>query len=168
MLRTILANRYALNLQYARDLVADVDDAASVTTPAPGMNHPRWVVGHLVLTADAMTGHRILGLELTTDAAWDGWFGGGTPPRVGADADAYPPLTQLLAALETRHEAIADAVRGADASIFERTTPEAAGEGFRKRFPTVGGALLHTMVAHEMQHLGQLSAWRRAKGLPSV
>jgi len=144
MLRTILAQRYAANLQYAHGLVADIDDAASVTAPALGMNHPRWVLGHLLLTADRMTGVAVLGLDADQPDAWDELFKPATEALTGAAAEAYPTLAELLAAFDAKHAAIAEVVQAADP------------------------ALMHTMVAHEMQHLGQLSAWRRASGLPRV
>jgi len=168
MLRTILKNRAAANLLYARNLTADLDDAASVTVPAAGMNHPRWVLGHLVMTADRMTGGALLGLPVDQPEEWNALFGPGSLPKTGAAADAYPPLTALLAAMEHEHDAIAETLLASDLSLFERATPVAASENFRTRFPTIGAALMHTLVAHEMQHLGQLSAWRRASGLPRV
>jgi uncharacterized damage-inducible protein DinB len=36
----------------------------------------------------------------------------------------------------------------------------------RKYFPTVGDQMVFMMTAHEMDHLGQMAAWRRAMGLP--
>jgi hypothetical protein len=43
-----------------------------------------------------------------------------------------------------------------------------APERMRSRFPTVANVLLGLMTSHFASHLGQLSAWRRAVGLPSV
>ena len=63
---------------------------------------------------------------------------------------------------------ISELVTGTSPDFYERTVAASAPKGFREKFPTVGNALAHTMLLHEMQHLGQLSAWRRASGLPRV
>ena len=38
-------------------------------------------------------------------------------------------------------------------------------EKSRGHFPTVGDFVIFLMTAHEMDHLGQIAAWRRAMGL---
>jgi hypothetical protein len=49
-----------------------------------------------------------------------------------------------------------------DASRFAEPHPD---EGSRKYFPTVGDMIVFMMTSHEMDHLGQIAAWRRAMGL---
>lgn len=39
-------------------------------------------------------------------------------------------------------------------------------ERYREVFPTLGHAVLHILTVHTAIHLGQISAWRRAMGLP--
>jgi hypothetical protein len=39
---------------------------------------------------------------------------------------------------------------------------------FPQHFPTVADMIAHLMTTHPCVHLGQLSAWRRYYGLPSV
>jgi hypothetical protein len=70
----------------------------------------------------------------------------------------------LLQALEDAHARLADAVMKASQEVLNQPTPEK----FRNRFPTVGALLAGLMTSHEASHNGQLSAWRRAMGLPSV
>ncbi|MEO0630202.1 MAG: hypothetical protein AAFY46_05680, partial [Planctomycetota bacterium] len=41
-------------------------------------------------------------------------------------------------------------------------------ERYRQRFPTVMCAVDFLITSHQMLHLGQLSAWRRIKGLGSA
>lgn len=41
-------------------------------------------------------------------------------------------------------------------------------ESMRKYFPTVGDMVIFLMTSHEMNHLGQVAAWRRAMGLGSA
>lgn len=47
--------------------------------------------------------------------------------------------------------------------LTTRGTPETF-----TRYPVMGSALMHVMIAHNLLHLGQLSVWRRAQGLLSV
>ena len=56
----------------------------------------------------------------------------------------------------------AEAARNIDTSRFAEPHPD---EGTRKYFPTVGDMIIFLMTSHEMDHLGQIAAWRRAMGL---
>jgi uncharacterized damage-inducible protein DinB len=167
----LLLSYYDRNADYARRLVADVSDGQWCAQPTPGAgagagtlrNHAAWVIGHLTQVADKATGNFTLGLERRFPAGWDDLFHGKSQPT--ADRATYPDKAALMAAYEAAHARVADALRRADDSLLAKPTPH---EGFRERFPTVGLALLHTMVGHECVHLGQLSAWRRALGLPNV
>ncbi len=162
MLRSLNAI-YANNLDYTRRLTADLDDANVCAQPAPNMNHAAWVVGHLALTADRVTCGMLLGIEPALPDVWKNLFSGRSRPN--PDRSLYPPLTDLVEALASRHAAVSETLANAQPSLIEKATPH---EGFRKRFPTMGQALLHTMIGHEQMHLGQLSAWRRVQGLPAV
>jgi len=163
----LLLSYYDRNADYARRLVADVTDDQWCAQPncGPGAirNHAAWVIGHLAQVADKATGNFTLGLERRFPPQWDELFHGQSQPT--ADRAAYPDKPTLLAAYEAGHAHVAAALRLADDSLLAKPTPH---EGFRARFPTVGVALLHLMVGHECVHLGQLSAWRRALGLPNV
>ena len=41
-------------------------------------------------------------------------------------------------------------------------------ERWQQKFPMVGSVLGYLLIHHEGYHLGQLSAWRRFRGLGSV
>lgn len=166
MIRRMLTDLYATNLAYTHRLVEGLSDEASVAMPAAGINHPRWVIGHLAGTADHMVAVNLFGFDAVLPDNWRDTFGPASKPA--ADPAAYPALGDLLKRLDELHTTITDAVHGFTPDYFERAIPATLPEGFRKRFPTVGHALLHTMINHESMHLGQLSAWRRVQGLPSV
>jgi uncharacterized damage-inducible protein DinB len=70
----------------------------------------------------------------------------------------------LLQKLEEAHTRLADAVTKATPEVLAQPAPEK----IRARFPTVGVLLIGMMTSHEASHNGQLSAWRRAMGLPPV
>jgi hypothetical protein len=154
---------YAFLLDYARMLAADIDEAELARQPVSGMNHPAWILGHLALCTDFAL--MLLGEPKACPKEWSGLFGPGS--TLTTDRAAYPSKADLLAALESGHERVGRAA--------ERIDPARLGEAhpFRLAFlegkiDTVGLMLAHLLTTHEAAHLGQLSAWRRAMGMPGV
>ncbi len=165
MIRNILVQRFAANLAYTHQLVGGLTEEQTDHAPVDGMTTPRWVVGHLVQVADQITLGWVLEQPRSLEP-WDAWFGMGTYPR--DLPDQAPTLAVGLQELERLHGVISECVKASSPDLYERTIPASVVEGFRERFGTIGNALTHTMLLHEMQHLGQLSAWRRAQGMPEV
>ena len=60
---------------------------------------------------------------------------------------------------------VADVAQVLDPATFAEPHPD---EGTRQYFPTRGDMITFLMTAHEMEHLGQVVAWRRAAGLGSA
>jgi uncharacterized damage-inducible protein DinB len=79
-------------------------------------------------------------------------------------AAGYPAKAVLLKAYEEAHQRLVAAALAATPEQLQELPPER----FRSRFPTLGHVMLHMLTNHQAVHLGQLSAWRRALGLPSV
>ena len=145
---------------YAHRLTADVPDEHAAAQPAPGMNHPAWVLGHLAVAIDY--GLEVLGRPYVAPAAWHDLFAPGTLPL--PERATYPPLAELLAGYDAAHAAFGPAAAAADPAIL--TKPNEL--GFLQQLPTHGAILAHLLTTHEAIHLGQLSAWRRCVGLPAV
>jgi hypothetical protein len=153
---------YRFNLVYSQKLVADVPDDQMCVQPVAGrvMNHAAFVLGHLAWASDnALT---YLESKPTLGPEWKGLFGMTTLPQ--SDRSAYPAKDALLSALEGAHERLAAALSSATTEALSQPAPER----MRARFPSLGHMLLGLMTAHEAAHNGQLSAWRRALGYPSV
>lgn len=159
--QSTLLHVYALNLDYARRLIADLSAEQMVAQPALGMNHAAWVLGHLAWTCD-FTGE-LLGVPPILGPAWAARFDYTSHPSENP-AD-YPDKAELLEALERGHARVATAVAQTKPEQLAAPLPL---EGFRDRYPTVGDLLLHLLTTHEATHLGQLSAWRRSLGQPPV
>lgn len=87
---------------------------------------------------------------------------GSTPTSRAAD---YPSKEELLTALEAQHARAVKALKAVDQATFTEPHPD---ESTRRDFPTRGDMIIFLMVAHEMDHLGQIVAWRRAAGLGSA
>ncbi|MEX0775269.1 MAG: DinB family protein [Phycisphaeraceae bacterium] len=162
MIQQIIA-LYEKNHDYARRLIADLPDEKLAFQPGPNMNHAAWVIGHLALTADRVTCGFTLGLASKLPAEWGPLLGGKSTPT--DDRQAYPSKDVLWQAYDDAHARVVVAVQQLAPADLEKATPH---EGFGQRFPTIGIALLHTMIGHEQVHLGQLSAWRRVQGMPPV
>jgi DinB superfamily len=155
--RTLYADMYG----YARQLLADVPDEEFAEQPAPGLNHPAWTLGHLVISADY--GLKLLGQSPTASEGWNALFFPGTVPD--PNRAAYPSKGELLNAYENGHAAFDAAVAAADPAQMAKPNPV---EGMRPRFPTLGDLIGYLLTTHEAGHLGQLSAWRRMMGKKGV
>jgi uncharacterized damage-inducible protein DinB len=153
---------FKLNLWYTQKLVADLTDEQMCAQPVQGvvMNHPAFILGHLALVAGDFAAS-FVGLSPICPAGWKDLFNQGAKPL--ADRSLYPSKAELLQKLEEGHARLAEAVTRSPEALAQP-----APEKMRARFPTVGVVLAGMMTSHEATHNGQLSAWRRAMGLPPV
>ena len=163
---------YAFSLGLAGKLVEAVPDDQLCAQPVPGqvMNHGAFILGHLAWTSDqaiallkpSTPAAAALGEAAWNDAGSKELFAMGAKPL--ADHSRYPSKAVLLSHLEEGH--------GRFASAVTKLTPETlalpAPERMRGRFPTIGNVVVALLTSHESSHLGQLSAWRRALGYPSL
>ena len=145
-------------------LVADINDDQMVAQPAPKMNHPAWVLGHLIGTEysflNLITGETA---PAWIDDAWKATYGGGSTPV--ADKNKYQPKQFYLEKLAAVREKIVAKLKIMKPEDFLREHPDPKR---RERFPTVGHMVMLYGTWHEAYHSGQLSAWRRVQGLPPV
>ncbi len=149
---------YGFNLGFAEMLVKDLSAEQMAEQPGGVVNHPAWSLGHLVVSSDHLG--KLLGLESDVPDGWSEIFKTGGEPS--SDASAYPSKDEILGALKEQHARNTEALKDTDTSRFEEPHPD---EGSRKYFPTVGDMIVFLMTSHEMEHLGQIAAWRRAVGL---
>ncbi len=153
---------YAMVLRYCKLLADDIPDDQMAAQPAPGMNHAAWILGHLAVCTDYAA--RFLGERpLACPKDWHRLCGPGS--QLQTDRAAYPAKAELLAALERGHARVAELARKATAEQLAAAQP---GPFLQRELPTVGDIVAHLMTTHPCIHLGQLSAWRRARGMASV
>jgi hypothetical protein len=154
---------YGIMLGLCKIQTSDIDDAKLTDLPAPGVNHPAWLLTHLAVCTDYAA--RLLGAPTRCPREWHQRCGPGS--RVTADRGVYASKPELLAALEAGHGCVSEAVGRATEEVLLR--PHGVELAFVKTtFPTVGDLLAHLMTTHTGFHLGQLSMWRRMMGLPGV
>lgn len=161
-MRDALRAVWEANTAYALSLVGDLSAQQMIAQPVPGitMNHPAWVLSHLSVYAPIAAA--MLRRQPFDDPAEHRY---GRKSKVLNNASEYPAKVDLVEAYAHLHRDAGDALRGADARILDEPTPL---ERWRSTKPTIGAMVLELMVKHESVHLGQLSAWRRAMGLPPV
>jgi len=152
---------YAFVLGYCKLTVRDIPDADFAFQPVPGVNHPAWILGHLAVATDYTC--RLLGGPMACPKSWHQLCRPGS--QLQTDRSAYPTKDELLAAIEAGHGRATDLVRKATAEALSKAQP---GPFLVKELPTVGDLVAHLMTTHPSMHLGQLSVWRRMKGLPSA
>lgn len=152
---------YGFNLRYAEMLIKDVSADRMAEQPGGVINHPAWSLGHLVASADYLG--KLLGLESNLPEGWSEPFKTGGEPS--GDLSDYPNKDEILGALKEQHARNTEAVKAMDVSQFAEPHPD---EGTRAYFPTRGDQIVFMMTSHEMDHLGQVAAWRRAMGLGSA
>lgn len=150
------------NGAYALRLVGDLSDAQMTAQPVPGrvLNHPAWVLSHLNLYTTIAAA--MLRQTPFPDPA-DHMYGAKSEPL--SDAAAYLNRAKLVEQFKTAHDDAEAALVAASENAFASPTPL---DRWRPLHPTTGDMLVTLMVKHESAHLGQLSAWRRAMGLPRV
>ena len=152
---------YEFNLGFAELLVGDVSAEQMTAQPGGVINHPAWSLGHLVIASDNLA--QLLGLQSNLPDGWSDTFKTGGEPS--GDVAAYPRKEEILGTLDEQHARNTEGVRAMDVSRFAEPHPD---EERRKYFPTLGDHIVFMMTSHEMAHLGQIAAWRRAMGLGSA
>lgn len=150
------------NKELLRRMLADIPEADMCKQP-PGLpNHPTWLVGHLAFVRFAMAkqmGHP----PSDFPDSWAKLFGRNSTPV--DDASQYPPKEELWGTFERAHE---HALRVASELSSEQLAGTHAIETLRPAFPTLGDLLVQMLTSHDGLHVGQLSDWRRANGLPRM
>jgi hypothetical protein len=153
-----ITRSYHLALDNLRRLVADVPDSRMAEQPGAVVNHPAWVIGHLVHSCQAIGGE--MGLRPWLTPNWTSRFGTGSVPT--GDREAYPSKTELLDALADGQKRVLDRLVELGEDGLYAPLPD---ERYREMFPTIGHAVLQILTVHTALHVGQVTVWRRAVGL---
>ncbi len=156
--RTVL-HSYHFGLHFLKDLLQDIPEDKLTHQPHPGMNHPVWILGHLVTTMGFAS--MLAKASYQPPQGYQELFGMKSEP-VG-DAGQYPAMSELLAELDKAVAEVAPALTNIDEEALRSHMPE---DGLRDLLPTVGDGLTFILNGHLWMHIGQLSAWRRACGMP--
>ena len=147
-----------------RNLVADLTEEQMTLQPAPSgeapSNHPAWVLSHLNVYMPLLS-LAIDGKPFEDPKEHE--FGMQSKPL--ADASVYASKEKLIGDYVAFHEQVIGQLEAAGDSVFETAIQLPR---WQPVMPTVGFCLPYLLCNHENMHLGQISAWRRIQGLPSV
>lgn len=149
-------------LRFALALLEDLTDEQMLLRPGGNMNHPAWILGHMSLYYPLVPA--LLNGESFDDPADDDLFGfRGRGPQ--DDLQLYGNKQSQLQRMIDGHEQAAQALLSASEADYRRppSLPRWA-----EMYPTVEFMLPDLLLMHENIHIGQLSIWRRAAGLPGV
>lgn len=149
-------------MRYALALLDDLTDAQMLMRPGGNMNHPAWILGHVCIY------HPIVPALLRGDSFDDpadnplyGFRGRGAL----SDPELYGCKEAQIQRFVDGHEAVAQALLSATPEQLSRRPNLAR---WSEHYPTVEFMLPDLLLHHESCHIGQLSIWRRAAGLPPV
>ncbi len=157
---------------YAERLLGGVTQANYARFARPGgvemkSNHMAFVLGHLALYPARI--FTFLGLppgSAVAPSSYEGLFKAGVECQDDPDGRIYPPLAELRSRFFDGYRAAIAAIESAPDEAFDPPNPV---EGRpREMFPTIGAMLNFYVTGHVQVHLGQVSAWRRAMGLPAA
>lgn len=157
---------YAMTLEQATKLVADVPDERFAEVPYPHAKHPAWVLGHLSLASgmgSAILEHPELvepGLSGVPEAWAETSMG-----EPSSDRSKFATKDELLAELSRVHGVFAERFTKVSDDVLAREIPN---PDWRSFFPTISDAVFYLLTYHEGYHLGQLSQWRRAAGFAAA
>lgn len=156
-----ILHSFSYCLDFLREQVEDVDAADMAAQPNGVMNHPAWVVGHITYACHLLGG--VIGLAPWLPGDWEERYATGSVPV--ADASRYETKTDMLEILRDTESRLVEAVLQLDDAQLDQPFPD---ESYLDVFPTIRHALTQVLVGHTANHIGQLSAWRRAMSLPPM
>ena len=152
---------YTFNLQYASTLVKDLSTGQMVQQPNGVVNHPAWSLGHLVVSANHLG--QLVGLE--SHCRPDGMRRSrAAASRAGG---THRPIPRRTSSWRSSRQST-----NATARPWQRWTRPSSANHTPTRvcevLPYGCDMVIFLMTSHEMNHLGQVAAWRRAMGLGSA
>lgn len=144
-----------------RRLIEDVPDEKMTMQVDAVVNHPAWVIGHLTHSYEAIGGE--LGITPWLPEEWGQRFGTGSTPD--QERERYSSKVELLNSLADAQRRVVTRMNEIGEQGMSEPLPDVR---YREIFPTIGQAVLHVLTAHAALHVGQLTVWRRAVGLPPL
>jgi hypothetical protein len=149
-------------LAYALALLEDLTDEQMILRPGGNMNHPSWILGHISIYYPVIPA--LLRGESFDDPADNPLFGfRGRGPL--PDIKVYGTKAAQVKRLTEGHESVAQSLLSATS---EQLGQRPVLPRWAEVYPTVEFMLPDLLLHHESMHIGQLSIWRRAAGLPGV
>jgi hypothetical protein len=159
-----LIEGYRRNQDYGERLLYDLTDEHMTMQPhgerERPVNHPAWAFSHMNVYLPVI--QCVIRGERFEDPMHHRF---GMNSRPETEFGIYGTRLRILADWSRGHEAVCELLQHCDNTLFGRSVHL---ERWTTVMPTAGVCLPYLMLNHENMHLGQISAWRRVLGLPSV
>ncbi len=158
-------------IAYAERLLVGIAPAEFGSFARPGghvieSNHPAFICGHLSIYPTRIMEE--LGLDSSAIAPtpkFEELFSHLSKCIDDPSGEIYPAMSEIVAKFLTAYRVATTAI---ETSPDEAFTSVNANEKMRGNFPTAGAMHAFYVGGHFMMHMGQLSAWRRAMGMPAA
>ena len=158
-IKGLYRHQFEMGRHILSEMLAGLTPEELATPPAPGGNHPLWVLGHLALSEARGLHVRILG-EDNPLASWEAMFDQGSTPAEGGRG--YPSKDELWSAFEKGRKELLAFIDSQTESDLERPTTLD-----HPLFNTVG-KMLGSLAVHQLFHAGQIACVRQALGKKPV
>jgi hypothetical protein len=153
-----LLGSFRNTIEFLHRLIADVPDESMAVQSHGAVNHPAWVIGHLIYSCQLIAGE--MGVKPWLSPGWDQLFGTGSQPT--DSREAYPGKDELLALLDDAQQRVCRRLAELGVEGLAAPLPDVR---YRHLFPTLGHAVSHVLTSHAAVHVGQVSVWRRVVGM---
>lgn len=121
-------------------------------------NPPSWILGHLVIANEF--GCLTLGQDAPLAEGYMPVFGPGSPAR-----GDHPAKATLVRHYEESRDRFVKAVQSATP---EQLAAPRESPILREKLPLAIDMIGHLLTTHQAMHIGQLSSWRRTRGMASI
>lgn len=159
-----LISGFRRNQEYGERLVRDLTDEHMTLQPSGeremAVNHPAWAFCHMNIYLPVI--QSVIKAEQFEDPK-NHRFGMNSKPET--EFARYGTRQQIMSEWMGGHEAVCALLESSEDVVFEQPVRLERWSGV---MPNAGICLPYLMLNHENMHLGQISAWRRVLGLPSV
>lgn len=143
------------------EMLGNITDSDFTAIPFGGGNSPNWILGHL--TVSNAFSLSLCGVTEPLVQEWMPIYGPGSTPS--DDASQIASRNELTKQFKRTCDEVVAAVETVTVEFLDDLHQAPF---LRSSLPTNGDLLGHLVNTHFALHVGQLSAWRRARGMESV
>jgi hypothetical protein len=155
----LLIDRIATARTWTRNLLSDIEESRWFESPAPGVQHVAWQVGHLAASQVVLIHSRCFARK-QTDVLGEPFvkqFGRGSAPV--PDATAYPPIAEIRRVFDAIHVEGIQLIRTLSDADLQQPT-----HGDPHPMFVTKGQCIGMVAMHESFHAGQIALTRRIFG----
>ena|SRR5258708_6950218 len=154
-------NLFRVSFAITKKAFGDIPEERMRAAPAPGMNPPVWILGHLCVAWDGAL--RLIGQKMMCPVDYRRQFGPGS--NLESLSPLLPTKAEMLSHLNQIGESLLTEIPRLPEDRWNMPNPS---NFLKAELPTLADIMSHLLFTHQMMHVGQLTVWRRLAGLPSL